>query len=103
MRLAQDRLLDARGIVVEVEDGVGQPGRPGPHARRTDGWPTCWRTTWAGSTSVLNHLVMQPDLFGEAPAFRSRVEPRRASRSAPQDRAEAEQQRTPRSLPPVIT
>jgi hypothetical protein len=99
--LTQDRLLDARGIVVEVEDGVvsleGQVRTPSDR-RLAD----LLAHDVGGVARVLNHLVIQPDLFGEARAFRFRVEYSRMSLGA-RDRAEAEQRPRPRSLPPFIT
>ena len=99
-RLAQDRLLDARGVVVEVEDGVvsleGQV-RTASDRRLAD----LLAHEVGGVGRVLNHLVIQPDLFGEARAFRSRVAQGAVS-LGDQDRAEALQP-TRRSLPPVIT
>jgi hypothetical protein len=100
-RLAQDRLLDARGVVVEVEEGVvsleGQVRTPSDR-RLAD----LLAHEVGGVGRVLNHLVVQPDLFGEARAFRSRVTQGVVS-LGDQDRAEALRNPTPRSLPPVIT
>lgn len=102
VRLAQDQLLDARGIVVKAEDGVvsleGQV-RTASDRRLAD----LLVSEVAGVYRVLNFLVVQPDLFGEAPAFQSRVGQGAVSLGA-EDRAEALRNRTaPRSLPPVIT
>ena len=101
LRLTRDRLLDARGIVVEIEDGAvsleGQVRTPSDR-RLAD----LLAYEVAGVYRVLNHLVVQPDLFGEAPAFRSRVGQGAVSLGA-EDRAEALRHPTPRSLPPVIT
>ena len=101
-RLAQDRLLDARGIMVVVDDGVvsleGQVRTPSDR-RLAD----LLAHEVGGVNQVLNHLVIQPDLFGEPPAFRPRSDPRHTSLSH-QDRAEAERSRTaPARLPPFIT
>lgn len=100
-RLAQDRLLDARGIIVEVEDGVvsleGQVRTPSDR-RLAD----LLAHDVGGVDRVLNHLVIQPDLFGEPPAFRPRPDPRRTSLGH-QDRAEAERHPTAPRLPPFIT
>ncbi len=100
-RLAQDRLLDARGILVEVEDGEvilqGQVRTPSDR-RLAD----LLAYEVHGVHRVLNFLVVQPDLFGEAPAFRSDLGRGVVSLGA-EDRAEAQRHPTPRSLPPVIT
>ena len=100
-RLARDRLLDARGIVVEVEEGAvsleGQVRTPSDR-RLAD----LLAHEVVGVDRVLNHLVVQPDLFGEPPVFRSRVVQGAAS-LGDEDRAEALRHPTPRSLPPVIT
>lgn len=99
--LMHDRLLDARGIVVEVEDGVvsleGQV-RTASDRRLAD----LLAHDVGGVGRVLNHLVIQPDLFGAARAFGFRLEAGRMSLGA-RDRAEAEQPSTRRSLPPFIT
>jgi len=99
--LARDRLLDARGVVVEVEDGVvcleGQVRTPSDR-RLAD----LLAHDVGGVDRVLNHLVIQPDLFGEPPAFRRRAEPGRTS-LGDRDRAEAEQHPTAVHLPPFIT
>ena len=99
--LARDRLLDARGIVVEVEDGVvsleGQVRTPSDR-RLAD----LLAHDVGGVDRVLNHLVIQPDLFGEPRAFRPRPEPGRTS-LGDRDRAEAERHPTAVPLPPVIT
>lgn len=99
--LAHDRLLDARGIVVEVEDGVvsleGQVRTPSDR-RLAD----LLAHDVGGVGRVLNHLVIQPDLFGESRAFRRRPEPGRTS-LGDRDRAEAERHPTAVQLPPFIT
>ena len=99
--LAQDRLLDARGIIVEVEDGVvsleGQVRTPSDR-RLAD----LLAHDVGGVDRVLNHLVIQPDLFGEARTFRLRSQ-RGPLSLGDRDRAEAERRSTPRSLPPFIT
>ena len=100
-RLAQDRLLDARGIMVEVEDGVvsleGQVRTPSDR-RLAD----LLAHEVGGVNQVLNHLVIQPDLFGKPPPLR-RSDPRGVS-LGDQDRAEAERSRSaPARLPPFIT
>jgi hypothetical protein len=100
-RLAQDRLLDARGIIVEIEDGVvsleGQVRTPSDR-RLAD----LLAIQVDGVTQVRNHLAVQPDLFGEAPAFRSFHRPSGGSLGHA-DRAEAEKHPVARSLPPFIT
>lgn len=99
--LAHDRLLDARGIMVVVEDGVvsleGQVRTPSDR-RLAD----LLAHDVGGVDRVLNHLVIQPDLFGEPRAFRPRTEPGRTS-LGDRDRAEAEQHRTAVHLPPFFT
>jgi hypothetical protein len=99
--LTHDRLLDARGIVVEVEDGVvsleGQVRTPSDR-RLAD----LLAHDVGGVDRVLNHLVIQPDLFGEPRAFRRRAEPGRTS-LGDRDRAEAERHPTAVHLPPFIT
>jgi hypothetical protein len=99
--LARDRLLDARGIVVVVEDGVvsleGQVRTPSDR-RLAD----ILTHDVGGVDRVLNHLVVQPDLFGEPRAFQRRLEPGRTS-LGDRDRAEAEEHPTAVHLPPFIT
>ena len=102
VRLAQDQLLDARGVVVKVEGGsVSLEGqvRTASDRRLAD----LLTSQVAGVYRVLNYLVVQPDLFGEPPAFRSRVDQGAVSLGA-EDRAEALRHSSmPRSLPPVIS
>jgi len=100
MRLARDRLLDCRDIVVEVKEGeiILQGGVRTPIDRRL---AELLAHEVCGAHRVLNLLVVQPDLFGEAPAFRPSVGGGAVSLGAA-DRAEA--LRPPsRSLPPIIT
>jgi hypothetical protein len=100
-RLAQDRLLDARGIVVEVEDGAvsleGQVCTPSDR-RLAD----LLAHEVIGVDRVLNHLVVQPDLFGEAPAFRPRGNVGGAS-LGDRDREQARRHPIPPVLPPLVT
>jgi hypothetical protein len=100
-QLAQDRLLDARGIVVEVEEGVvsleGQVQTPSDR-RLAD----LLAHQVSGVHQVRNHLAVQPDLFGAAPAFRRRGVVNGDSLGAA-DRAEAERHPTAPALPPFIT
>jgi hypothetical protein len=100
--LAQDRLLDARGIMVVVDDGVvsleGQVRTPSDR-RLAD----LLAHEVGGVNQVLNHLVIQPDLFGKPRSFRPRSHPRGVS-LGDEDRAEAERLRSaPARLPPFIT
>ena len=100
--LAHDRLLDARGIMVEVDDGVvsleGQVRTPSDR-RLAD----ILAHEVGGVNLVLNHLVIQPDLFGKPPALQSRSDPGGVS-LGDQDRAEAERSRAaPARLPPFFT
>ena len=100
-RLAQDRLLDARGIIVEIEDGIvsleGQVHRPSDR-RLAD----LLAIQVEGVIQVRNHLAVQPDLFGEAPAFRP-FNRQKGGSLGHADRAEAELHPVARSLPPFIT
>jgi hypothetical protein len=100
-QLAQDRLLDARCIVVEVEAGVvsleGEVRTPSDR-RLAD----LLAHQVNGVDQVRNHLAVHPDLFGEPSAFRSPGVANGASLGLA-DRAEAERHPTSPALPPFIT
>lgn len=100
MRLARDRLLDAQDIVVEVKEGeiILQGKVRTPIDRRL---ADLLVREVCGAHHVLNLLVVQPDLSGEAPALQPSGGGGAVSLGAA-DRAEALRP-PPRSLPPIIT
>jgi hypothetical protein len=99
--LAEDRLLDARGIVVEVEDGLVTLAGVvrSPSDRRL---AEILVREVAGVVQVHNDLTVHLGAESRGWAFRPRSGPRSASLGE-KDRAEAERHPGARHLPPFFT